>query len=143
MGRRDIPGPAWKIAGDHAQLVAAFQLDRLPACERSRPDLRAAQVLKDGDASARLVRRAADPCDHLRVRFMGAVREIEAEYVYAGGNQIPKRRVARRRGSDGSNDLRVSHKLSLQYESPCILSVCDVARDVSKPSRHYDDDQDL
>ena len=101
------------MADRNLELVAWVQLERA-VLEQSGPDLRAAEVLEDGDRASLLVRGGADPLDHLAMALMGAVGKIQPADIDAGGNEVPDSRFTARSGADGRHDFRVPHTASLQ-----------------------------
>ena len=106
--------PADEVARGDAQRRPVLELDGAAALERAGADLRAAQVLQDGhdrapsrSAAARMRRTTA------RVRLVRAVREVEAEDVDAGGDEVVELRRRCHRRADRGDDLRVSHAKEL------------------------------
>ena len=106
---RHPSGCAEEVAdGDH-QLVAVRERERRMVAQQAGADLGAAQVLQQRDAAAGLGRQRADARHHLAVRLVRAVREVQAEDVHAGRDQLAQRRFAARGRSDRGDDLRPPH----------------------------------
>ena len=87
VGREDPPALGRQIARADAQLLPLAQAQRSAARDRTGPDLRAAEILQDRHVPPGAPRRLADRAVDLRVRLVGAVREVQPEDVDAGGEQ--------------------------------------------------------
>ena len=73
--------------------------------EKAGSDLGAAEVLQQRDAAAGLSRQRPDAGHDLGVRVVGPVREVQAEDVHAGRDQIAQPGFAGRCGPDRGDDL--------------------------------------
>ena len=82
--RRDSSRFAGEIARGDTQRIAGPDLQRPSSFERTGPDFRAAEILKDRDLAFRARRRGADAAKCRRLRLVSAVRKIEAEDVSPG-----------------------------------------------------------
>ena len=106
---------------EHALLVAdapasvvivnsapGLELD-LAVREPADADLRALQVEQHRDRLAAALGLGADDLQHLRVVLVTAVREVEPRDVHAGVDQLADPLRRRRRGAEGTDDLRARH----------------------------------
>ena len=123
----DASGSAEEVADGNHQVVAGGQRDRRVVAQQPGADLRAAEVLQQRHAAAGLGRQRTDARHHLAVRVVGSVREVEAEDVDAGGDQIAQRRFAARRRADRRDDLRASHGGSHCTATPLAFSLAPLA----------------
>ncbi len=109
VSREHAAGPAHLVANRDDQRIPLAQRDGAAAFEPSGANLGAAQVLQDRDMAVGAGRGLADLVKPLRVIGLGAVREVEAEYVHSGGDQCIQHRGCLGGGTDGRDDLGVSH----------------------------------
>jgi hypothetical protein len=114
--RRHPSFPAFEITHADEQLVAGVKIDGFSSHERPRANLRTAQVLQNRDASLRLACRLPNTLHERAVAVARSVREVQAEDIDAGRDELAKRRVTAARGPERRHDLRMPHVLSLQYE---------------------------
>ena len=77
--------------------------------EKAGSDLGAAEVLQQRNAAAGLSRQRPDAGHDLAVRVVGPVREVQAEDVHAGRDQIAQPGFAGRCGPDRGDDFRPPH----------------------------------
>ena len=110
IGRRDALRVTLDIADDDGEWFAVFQRHGTAATQLADADLRAAQVLEQGDDAPGVVGDATHFLDHRCMAVVGAVREIEAKDVDARCDQLANAGIAGRRRSEGRDDLRPSHK---------------------------------
>ena len=111
MGDAGAVGRADGRAREQREHPARLEIDT-PAPgrpERAEPDLRALQILQDGDRAAPTLLSEPDLANHLGVLAVGAVREVHARHVHTGGNEAIEERGATAGGPDGADDLGAAH----------------------------------
>ena len=115
VGGRYPAAPALRIADRNAKLIAHVQHQRRCVDQSADPDLRTAEVLKQGHGTINFLGHPPDAPNQLTVLLPRAVREIQPEDVDTRDQKVSNRRVVCRCGPKGCDDLRVSHGASLQY----------------------------
>jgi hypothetical protein len=110
VGGRDPAVVADQVGvGRDRELGAGLELG-LAGGESPDPDLGALQVEQHGDGPAALLRLGPDRGQHAGVVLVAAVREVEADHVHAGLDQLADPLGARRRGAQGTHDLGAGHR---------------------------------
>src|SRR4030095_9829767 len=86
--RRPLGGPFHRMRAQ-GERPAGLEVDAgaTAGADRPEPDLRALQVLEDGDRSAPARLAVADATNDIRVLVVRAVGEIEARHVEAGRHE--------------------------------------------------------
>jgi len=107
--RRDALRVTLEIADDDGECFAWFQRHGTTATQLTDANLRATQVLEEGDDAPGLFGGAPDLLDDSGVAVVRAVREVETDDVNTGGDQLANNRVAGGCRSQRRDDLRSAH----------------------------------
>ena len=100
---------AYSAAGHDPQRVPGAQIDRVTVGQRARPDLRATEILQDGDVPAHSPGGGADALERRQVGLVRPVREVQPNDVHARRDQLVEHRVVVAGGAQRGDDLRVAH----------------------------------
>ena len=103
-------------------MIALRRIDHV-CLQGADADLRPRQILKDRHLPTRPPGCFAHALGVLGMHLPVAVREVQARDVEARLHHPGERVGIARSGSDGGNDLRVSHEVSLQYQSEIIFDL--------------------
>ena len=98
-----------RLVGGDGDALALLQLDGSAALEPPGADLRAGEVLEDGDRPPDRGGDLAHVADDLQVLRLIAVGEVEAHDVHAGLDQALEHAALARGGADGGDDLGAAH----------------------------------
>src|SRR5215204_7555331 len=111
-GRGDAAGLAFEIADCNRQAIAADQWQRVMPAQPPGSNLRTAEILKQRDDAAALGGRLPHSGDRLGVALVRAVREVEAEDVHTGVDQLADGAVRARCRTQRGDNLRLPHNVS-------------------------------